>query len=189
MIKDILSDWSVLINIKHACLLFQCTLKLDVEETFELKKGWALKGNQKYGKRGGGKRMTKRVRSYLEGYFLAGNMNKSDRMTASEMVSELQTLVQEGEIPIEEVPEKTTIANWIKRYAASLKQLTAKRTEEESSIIRNFRDNSINNDEVSSQEITRPIDDEVIGVREKGKKTVFDDSDDNIEHLTKRQKK
>jgi len=133
--------------------------------------------------------MTKRIRSYLEGYFLAGNVNKSDRMTASEMVSELQILVQEGEIPIEEVPEKTTIANWIKRYAASLKQLAAKRAEEESNTIRNFQDNSINHDGVSSQEITRPVDDEVIGVREKGKKTVFDDSNNNIEHLTKYQRK
>ena len=110
-------------------------------------------------------------------------------MTASEMVSELQILVQEGEIPIEEVPEKTTIANWIKRYAASLKQLAAKRAEEESNTIRNFQDNSINHDGVSSQEITRPVDDEVIGVREKGKKTVFDDSNNNIEHLTKYQRK
>ena len=48
--------------------------------------------------------MTKRIRSWR--LFLAGNVNKSDRMTASEMVSKLQILVQEGEIPIEEVPEK-----------------------------------------------------------------------------------
>ena len=71
--------------------------------------------------------MTNKVKSYLEGQFLAGNVNKSDRMTANEMVSELQALVQEGEIPIEDVPEKTTVANWIKHYAASLKQLAARK--------------------------------------------------------------
>nr|CAG8517254.1 7859_t:CDS:2 [Entrophospora candida] len=118
---------------------------LDVGETFELKKGWALKGNQKYGKRGGGKRMTKRVKSYLEGYFLAGNINKSDRMAADEMVSELQVLAQEGEIPIEEVPGKTTVANWIKHYAAGLKQLAAKRVEE-SNTIRDSQNNIRNAD-------------------------------------------
>ncbi|RHZ44324.1 hypothetical protein Glove_740g7 [Diversispora epigaea] len=35
-----------------------------VEETFELKRGWALKSNQKYGKREAGKWMTKTVKSY-----------------------------------------------------------------------------------------------------------------------------
>lgn len=40
-----------------------------IEETFELKRGWALKSNQKYGTRGAGKRMTKTVKAYLESYF------------------------------------------------------------------------------------------------------------------------
>ncbi|CAG8844817.1 36114_t:CDS:2, partial [Gigaspora margarita] len=33
--------------------------------------GWALKSNQKYGKRGAGKQMTSMIKSYLESYFLA----------------------------------------------------------------------------------------------------------------------
>ena len=36
--------------------------------------------------------MTKRIKSYLEGYFLAGNVNKTDQMTAKEMVGQLHIL-------------------------------------------------------------------------------------------------
>ncbi|CAB4381059.1 unnamed protein product [Rhizophagus irregularis] len=96
-----------------------------IEETFELKRGWALKSNQKYGTRGAGKRMTKIVKAYLESYFLAGNMNRTDRMTAKDMVEQLQILVNEGEIDVEDVPEITTVASWITRYAASLKKQSA----------------------------------------------------------------
>ena len=49
---------------------------------FPLTLGWALKANQKFGKRGVGKRISSKVRILLEGYFLAGNINKSDRYTA-----------------------------------------------------------------------------------------------------------
>ncbi|CAB5361394.1 unnamed protein product [Rhizophagus irregularis] len=69
-----------------------------IEETFELKRGWALK---------------------------TGNMNRTDRMTAKDMVEQLQILVNEGEIDVEDVPEITTVASWITRYAASLKKQSA----------------------------------------------------------------
>ncbi|CAG8722290.1 2157_t:CDS:1, partial [Cetraspora pellucida] len=38
---------------------------------FPLPSGWALKEKQKYGKKGAGKRITKKVRTILEEYFLA----------------------------------------------------------------------------------------------------------------------
>src|SRR5437660_5573269 len=98
---------------------------IDIEELFELEKGWALKSKQKYGIRGKGKHMKKRIKSYLEGYFLAGNVNKTDRMTAKEMVSQLHILADEGEIQVEDIPEITTVANWITRYAANLKKSLA----------------------------------------------------------------
>ncbi|CAH1767994.1 1315_t:CDS:2, partial [Entrophospora sp. SA101] len=106
---------------------------------FELEKGWALKSKQRFGIRGKGKRITKNVKSYLEGYFLSGNVNKSNRMTASEMVSELQILANEGEIQVEDIPEVATVANWITRYAASLKKLSAQKVEES---IKNNQNNS-----------------------------------------------
>src|SRR5436305_13287744 len=52
---------------------------------FTLSSGWALKEKQKFGKKGGGKRISKNVISYLEAYFLAGDVNKSEKYTAQEM--------------------------------------------------------------------------------------------------------
>ncbi|RIA94134.1 hypothetical protein C1645_873652 [Glomus cerebriforme] len=69
--------------------------------------------------------MTKIVKAYLESYFLTGNMNRTDRMTAKNMVEQLQIIVDEGEIQADDVPEITTVASWITRYAASLKKQTA----------------------------------------------------------------
>ena len=71
--------------------------------------GWALRSNQKYGKKGSGKRMTATVKAYLEGYFLAGNVNKTDRMSAKDMVIQLQDLAKEGEIQFDDIPEIKTV--------------------------------------------------------------------------------
>ena len=83
---------------------------------FPLNSGWALKANQKFGKRGIGKRISLEIRVLLEGYFLAGNVNKSDRYTAQDMYDELVQYAQEGEIKMEEIPKVATIQNWISRY-------------------------------------------------------------------------
>ena len=81
------------------------------------------------------------VKTYLEGFFLAGNMNKTDRMSAKEMVMQLKNLAEEGEIQESEVLEVKTVEGWITRYSASLRKETAeqrvtretnKRTENES---------------------------------------------------------
>ncbi|RHZ51818.1 hypothetical protein Glove_469g42 [Diversispora epigaea] len=55
------------------------------DEEFPLSSGWATKEVQKYGKKGGGKRIKKRISTILEQYFLAGNVDKSNRMTAQDM--------------------------------------------------------------------------------------------------------
>ena len=110
--------------------------------------------------------MKKKVKSYLEGYFLAGNVNKTDRMTAKEMVSQLQILADEGEIQVEDIPEVSTVANWITWYAANMKKLSAQTI----IVIKN-------NEEVSSNN------------EQSDKKTGFDNSNNNNEHLTKRQNK
>jgi hypothetical protein len=82
---------------------------VDISDKFQLEKGWAFKSNQKYGQQGSGKRITITVKAYLEGFFLAENMNKTDRMTAKDMVIELKKLAEEGEIQKDEVPEIKTI--------------------------------------------------------------------------------
>ena len=145
--------------------------------------------------------MTKNVKSYLEGYFLSGNVNKSNRMTASEMVSELQILANEGEIQVEDIPEVATVANWITRYAASLKKLSAQKVEES---IKNNQNNSaiigvidINQGEKigSSGSIDIYEEDDSQGLSEesnvhlKGKKTFLNNDNSDNKHLTKRHKK
>ena len=92
---------------------------------FALPSGWALKENQKFGKKGGGKRISKSVISYLEAYFLAGDINKSDKYTAQEMHNELKGLVEEGVLEEEEIPKVFTISNWIARYAQAHRKLKA----------------------------------------------------------------
>ncbi|RHZ61419.1 hypothetical protein Glove_347g11 [Diversispora epigaea] len=47
--------------------------------------GWALKSMQKYGKKGGGKHISKKVWNLLQEYFLEGNIDKSERHTAESM--------------------------------------------------------------------------------------------------------
>ncbi|GBB96390.1 hypothetical protein RclHR1_02740021 [Rhizophagus clarus] len=72
--------------------------EISVHQEFPLKLDWALKENQKFGKKGGGKRISKHIVVLLEGYFLAGNLNKSDRYSTQKMWSELTQLVEEGSL-------------------------------------------------------------------------------------------
>jgi hypothetical protein len=148
-----------------------------------------LKSKQKYGIRGGGKRMTKKVKSYLEGYFLSGNVNKSDRMTAREMVSELQNLAEEDEIQVKDIPEVVTVANWITRYAASLKKLLAQQLEESNSL-RNFKNNqgNLTITDINEGEEIIGSNEEESSIHGKKQKTALDTNNTN-EHFTKRHKK
>ena len=93
---------------------------IDINEGFPLEKGWALRSSHKYGQCG--KRITSKVRTYLEGFFLAGNVNKADRMSAKDMAMELKKL--EGEIQNEEIPEIKTIEE---RYSVNLRRESAER--------------------------------------------------------------
>ena len=92
-----------------------------IDEGFQLQKGWALKENQVFGGKGSGKRMTKKVKSLLELFFLNGNLNARDKLTAQEMHDELLKYVESEEIEEQDVPKVSTIQGWIGRYAAALK--------------------------------------------------------------------
>ncbi|PKY46438.1 hypothetical protein RhiirA4_420645 [Rhizophagus irregularis] len=85
---------------------------------FPLESGWALKSKQKYGKKGGGKRISKRVWKLLEEYFLEGDVDKSKRFTATTMLENLRNKVEERELDEEEIPKLQTIQGWISRYSA-----------------------------------------------------------------------
>ena len=92
---------------------------------FPLESGWALKSKQKYGKKGGGKRISKRVWKLLEEYFLEGDVDKSKRLTATTMLESLRKKVEEGELDEEEIPKLQTIQGWISRYSAQHRQKMA----------------------------------------------------------------
>ncbi|RHZ82683.1 hypothetical protein Glove_105g11 [Diversispora epigaea] len=81
-----------------------------IDTEFQLASGWALKANQKFGKRGGVK-MSKKIITLLQGFFHAGNANKSDRYTAHDMLSELNDMAIEGELNPEIIPKVETIEN------------------------------------------------------------------------------
>ena len=94
---------------------------------FPLKLGWALKSNQKYGKKGGGKRIGKRVWVLLEGYFLQGNLDKSNWYKAETMLENLHKKVEEEELEDDEILKLETIQGWIARYAAQHRQIMAEK--------------------------------------------------------------
>ena len=95
-----------------------------IDENFQLLKGWVLKENQVFGGKGSEKQMTKKVKSLLERFFLNGNINPRDKLTAQEMHDELLKYVESEEIEEQDVPKVSTIQGWISRYAAALKQQT-----------------------------------------------------------------
>ncbi|RHZ56311.1 hypothetical protein Glove_402g101 [Diversispora epigaea] len=80
---------------------------------------------QKYSKKGGGKRILKKVWNLLQEYFLEGNIDKSERHTAESMFFQLKQCAENGIIDKEEIPKLETIRNWISRYASQYRQEAA----------------------------------------------------------------
>src|SRR5204862_155477 len=92
---------------------------------FPLSSGWATKEVQKYGKKGSGKCIKKKILAILEECFLAGNIDKSHRMTAQDMWNLLTLRAQKGEIESLDIPKVMTIQGWITCYAAQLREKSA----------------------------------------------------------------
>ena len=88
---------------------------------FPLSLGWALKENQKFGNKGGGTKFSKKTVTILQGFFHAGNVDKSDCYTAQDMHSELMKMAEDNEINQESIPKIESIQSWIARYAVAYK--------------------------------------------------------------------
>ncbi|CAJ0629724.1 3886_t:CDS:2 [Entrophospora sp. SA101] len=94
----------------HQQLIQYATGNEPLESVFELPKGWALKSNQKYGQKGGGNHMPVQITSLLEGFFLAGEADRTRRYTAETMLEELNVMVEEeGQFDKSKVPKLQTI--------------------------------------------------------------------------------
>ncbi|CAG8801914.1 30854_t:CDS:2, partial [Gigaspora margarita] len=94
----------------------------NIEDEFQLPKGWALLGNTRFSKKGGEKKIKPKVVSILKQLFLNGNLNPKDKLTAKEMHEELLKFAHSGEIDEDYVPKVDTIQNWIGRYSRKFNQ-------------------------------------------------------------------
>ncbi|RHZ65046.1 hypothetical protein Glove_319g72 [Diversispora epigaea] len=120
-IENWIGRYSAACKREMAAIVLERQEQMNCDIKFQLMSGWALKANQKFGKRGGAK-MSKRIITLLQGFFHAGNANKSDRYTAHDMLSELNDMATSGELDPEIIPKVETIENWIGRYSAACKR-------------------------------------------------------------------
>lgn len=65
----------------------------------------------------------------LQGFFLAGNSNKSDHYSEQDMYNELVNLADKGEINRNKIPKVQTIKGWISRYSRQIKKEAAEKSE------------------------------------------------------------
>ena len=66
--------------------------------------GYALKSRQKLGKKGG-KRLNSEVVERLKEMFLRGNIDKNVKLSAEDMLKNIQILVNNNEIENENIPK------------------------------------------------------------------------------------
>ncbi len=74
--------------------------------------------------------MPKKIVLILEQCFLAGNVDKSYRMNAQDMLNVLESKVGE-EIKSSDLPKLQTIQGWITKYSAQLCEKNAQMLESE----------------------------------------------------------
>ncbi|GBB90470.1 hypothetical protein RclHR1_17450001 [Rhizophagus clarus] len=101
-------------------------INIDENQMFYLQLGWALMRNQKYGKKGSGKRLTKEVVAALTHFFMVEQRDPSDQYSAKDMLDGLKEMVENGEITTEVIPFQKTIENWITRFSSLSKKEHAK---------------------------------------------------------------
>lgn len=93
-----------------------------------MESGWALREKQKFGKKGGGKRISKEVVELLKSYFHSGNVPGKSHLSAEDMMKELHMTAEAGHLEKEKIPQKVeTIRGWISRYSAHLKTEVAEK--------------------------------------------------------------
>ncbi|GBB86074.1 hypothetical protein RclHR1_12520003 [Rhizophagus clarus] len=97
-------------------------ININENQMFHLQLGWALKRNQKYGKKSSGKRLIKEVVAALTHFFMVGQCDPSDRYSAKDMLDGLKEMVENGEITTEVIPSQKTIENWITRFSSLSKK-------------------------------------------------------------------
>lgn len=77
--------------------------------------GFALKSNQKFGKKGG-KNFSTDVVEKLRMMFLQGNVDNYMKMSAEDMLNNLNNLANKNEIKRDDIPTLQQIKSWISRF-------------------------------------------------------------------------
>ena len=77
--------------------------------------GYALKSHQKLGKKGGGKCLNSEVVERLKVMFLQGSINRNMKLSAEDMLKNIQILADNNEIENEDIPKLQQIKSWIGR--------------------------------------------------------------------------
>ncbi|CAG8730713.1 7773_t:CDS:1, partial [Racocetra fulgida] len=93
---------------------------------YPLPKGWAIKGKQKFGKKGGA-HISKEVADLLKSYFHAGNANSSQCYQPEDMLCALNKKADNNELDHTQIPKLETIRNWISRYSIAIKKEIAEK--------------------------------------------------------------
>jgi hypothetical protein len=88
--------------------------------------GFALKSKQKFGKKGGGKRLDLNVIEKLKEMFLAGNIEKSNKFSPEDMLKNLQKNAENNDIEVDSIPSLQQIKSWISRFNQQHKKQAAK---------------------------------------------------------------
>jgi hypothetical protein len=84
--------------------------------------GFALKSNQKFGKKGGGKRLNVDVVEKLKIMFLQGNVDNYMKLSAEDMLNNLNDLAKRNEIEEDDIPTLQQIKSWISRFNQKYKK-------------------------------------------------------------------
>ncbi|CAG8544050.1 7880_t:CDS:1, partial [Cetraspora pellucida] len=82
----------------------------------------ALKENMKFGNKGAGKHMTKKILQYLQSFFLTINLKTEDHYLLEDMHASLKNLAKNRELAFKKVLTVKTIKGWIRRYSVSFKK-------------------------------------------------------------------
>jgi hypothetical protein len=117
-------DQRIKLNPENNSLLLNNNMNLKNLLNEKLKLGFALKSNQKYGKKGG-KKFDLNIIERLKSMFLAGNIEKSKKYSAEDMLKELQRLVENNELEADNILSLQQIKSWISRFSQHHKRQAA----------------------------------------------------------------
>ncbi|CAH1768947.1 949_t:CDS:2 [Entrophospora sp. SA101] len=109
-------------NINKMDVSYNQSIDINVLLKEKLLPGFALKGNQKFGKKGGGKHLNVNVVEKLKVMFLQGNIDNYMKMSAEDMLSNLNDLAKENEIEEDDIPTLQQIKSWISRFNQKYKK-------------------------------------------------------------------